>query len=173
MGFPPPPTRCVPAIMAAVRPRSTSRGTADALPSRLRPLWPHPRARNALPESGAGLGRAHRLGPRPGAQLAAHRLCQPFSCGRPWQAPSSGRPHGARSHPGWSRSTSLARRKPSLRLLPIIAPLIRRSPGTWRGSSETSARFPPTRSSSATAGSQLIGRHRQARRRSQRRCPRQ
>ena len=37
----------------------------------LRPLRPHARARDALSEGRAGLGRAHRLRPRPGEELAA------------------------------------------------------------------------------------------------------
>ena len=43
------------------------------------PLWPHARARDAVSEGRPGLGRAHRLGPRPGAQLAADRLRHPSS----------------------------------------------------------------------------------------------
>ena len=56
------------------------------VPSRLRPLRPHTRARDALSESRAGLGRAHRLGPRAGAQLAPDRVRQPCSrCGPRWR----------------------------------------------------------------------------------------
>ena len=38
----------------------------------IRPLRPHARARDALSEGRTGLGRAHRLGTRPGQELAAH-----------------------------------------------------------------------------------------------------
>ena len=51
-------------------PRSASGRSLDVPPPE-RALRHHPRAGDAVPEGRAGLGRAHRLGARPGPQLAA------------------------------------------------------------------------------------------------------
>ena len=46
----------------------------DHVQTTLRPLRPHARARDALPDGRPGLGRAHRLGACPGQELAADGL---------------------------------------------------------------------------------------------------
>src|SRR6516164_3594101 len=53
----------------------------------IRTLWPHARTGDALPEGGAGLGRAHRLGPRTGEELAADGVRMPVRCGRTCDSP--------------------------------------------------------------------------------------
>ena len=120
----------------------SERMTADEpLQTALRPLRQDPRTRDALPARRPGLGRAHRLGPRAGEELATDGLrlaVLPAASLPRW----SGNRRAAPSCPGWSRSTSSARRRPSRRPSPTIGRPIRRSPGTSRASSSRSARIP-------------------------------
>ena len=62
----------------------------------------------------------------------------------------------ARSRPGSLKSTARAAPRQSPQRLPTTARLTRRSPGTWRTSLKTCARFPPIRSSSARTGSRRM-----------------
>ena len=58
--------------MAAAEHPSASRRNHEPLQTPQRQILQDPRTGHALSEGRPGLGRAHRLGPRPGAQLAAH-----------------------------------------------------------------------------------------------------
>ena len=85
-------------------------------------------------------------------QLAADGLRLAVPVGGPRRRP--GLAVGARHdrRPGWCRSTSSARRRPSRPRSPTIARPIRRSPGTSRASSSRSARIPADPSSCARTG---------------------
>ena len=111
------------------------------------------RARDALSKGGPGLGRADRLCPRPGQELAADglRLSGAGDSGSPRRRLAGGTQyHHAlcrRGRPARRSSRSRARRpKPTSRPT-------RRSPIIWRGSSRMSARFRSIRSSCARTGS--------------------
>ena len=87
-----------------------------SVPPAERPLRQDARARDAVSEGRAGVGRAHRLGPGAGAQLAAHRVRQSvlaagLAGGLVWQATRGTSP------PGWSRSTA----RPGASVAPAIA----------------------------------------------------
>ena len=100
----------------------------------------------------ASLGRAHRLGPRPGPQLAAHRLRQSDPrrrrgcrarlaiCARHGRALGRAGRYSSARRRRW-RPPSRTIRRP-----------IRKSPGISPGSSKRSAASPPIRSSSGRTG---------------------
>jgi type IV secretion system protein TrbL len=88
-------TRSDRATTAAAQHLSISRRIADAVPPPFGPIWPHARARNAVSEGGSGVGRAHRLGPGPGATGGSSRSATCF-LRQAWRAASSGRPPAAR-----------------------------------------------------------------------------
>src|SRR4051794_14545395 len=71
MGFPPPQTPFAPAITAvAVLPSISPKVNPD-VQTPLRSLRPYARTGNAVPEGSSGLGRAYRVGARPGQKLAS------------------------------------------------------------------------------------------------------
>src|SRR6185369_1165421 len=82
MGLPPPPTPSALPIRMEEAPPSISRKESSDVQATIRSLWPHTRARNALSESGASLGRPHRFGARAGEKLAADGLWFPDPIGR-------------------------------------------------------------------------------------------
>ena len=116
------------------RRRSLRRRIAH-VPATDRPLWRDPRTRDALSEGRPGLGRAHRLRPRSGEELAARllRACWRSAAASP--PASSGSPRAARSRPGSCRSTGSARPRRWRRPSPTIGRPTRRSPGISRASS--------------------------------------
>ena len=60
--------------MVEEAPPSISPKEGSDVQTTIRSLWPHARARNALSESGASVGRAHRLGAGAGQKLATDGL---------------------------------------------------------------------------------------------------
>ena len=111
------------------------------------------RAGDALPEGGAGLGRAARLGPRPGEELAPDGVRLLWLCPSVLPAASSGNRRKAASRPMSSRSTSWARSRRSARRSSPTSRPTRRSPGISRASSPTCARSRSIRCSCAGTGS--------------------
>ena len=107
-----------------------------------RPLRPHARTRDALSESGAGLGRAHRLGAGPGQELAADglRFADPVGGlgARPRLAVGARHRHALGGAGRQARPGAGGRARAS----PTISRPIRRSPGISRASSRMSAALP-------------------------------
>src|SRR3546814_441009 len=89
MASPPPRTPSALATITVVAPPSAfPKETAhDLLQATGRPLRQNAGTRNTLPARGPGLGRAHRLSPGPGTELAAYGLRLPHPLDRLRQRP--------------------------------------------------------------------------------------
>src|SRR5579863_4133540 len=79
------PSAVVTALVAA--PPSICPMEGTDVQATIRALRSHAGACDSLPESGAGLGRAHRLGPRPGQKLEADGIRMPVPVGRTRRKP--------------------------------------------------------------------------------------
>ena len=116
------------------RRRSLRRRIAH-VPATDRPLRRDPRTRDALSEGRPGLGRAHRLRPGSGEELAARLLRACWRSAAASLPASSGNRRAARSRPGSCRSTGSARPRRWRRPSRTIGRPTRRSPGISRASS--------------------------------------
>src|SRR5450755_3392548 len=96
MVYPRQPMPCAPVItVGAALPSIFPKVSAD-VQTTFRPIWPNARARNAVSESSAGLGRAYRFGADPGQQLAIDgvRLSAAIRRPRCWADLAVGPRHG-------------------------------------------------------------------------------
>ena len=138
----PPITPSAPAIIRRAAAASTYPKGNDHVPKAHRPLRQDPRARDALSARRPGLGRADRLRPRAGEELAARLLRRARAQRRPRRGPRLA--IGARHDHALGRAGRQARRRRRRwrRRPPTIGRPIPRSPGISRASSTKCGAFP-------------------------------